>query len=93
MSLINSRGVYYFGLDDKDKRLIMELETSVESYLKLNANRMIIGILPGFDQFMNLVVDNTVEVNGNEKMDIGMVVIRGNNVVIVEALEPVNRTQ
>ncbi|KAF7828925.1 GATA transcription factor 5-like [Senna tora] len=61
--------------------------------VKLNANRMIIGTLRGFDQFMNLVVDNTVEVNGNEKTDIGMVVIRGNSVVTVEALEPVNRTQ
>ncbi|KAL0368131.1 UNVERIFIED_CONTAM: putative small nuclear ribonucleoprotein G [Sesamum calycinum] len=32
------------------------------------------------------VVDNTVEVNGNEKTDIGMVVIRGNSVVTIEAL-------
>ncbi|RYR32628.1 hypothetical protein Ahy_A10g047164 [Arachis hypogaea] len=56
--------------------------------IKLNANRMIVGTLRGFDQFMNLVVDNTVEVNGNEKNEIGMVVIRGNSVVTVEALEP-----
>lgn len=42
--------------------------------VKLNANRMVVGTLRGFDQFMNLVVDNTVEVNGNEKNDIGMVV-------------------
>ena len=42
--------------------------------VKLNANRVVIGTLRGFDQFMNLVVDNTVEVNGNEKNDIGMVV-------------------
>ena len=35
---------------------------------------MVVGTLRGFDQFMNLVVDNTVEVNGNEKNDIGMVV-------------------
>ncbi|KAB1214406.1 putative small nuclear ribonucleoprotein G [Morella rubra] len=60
--------------------------------VKLNANRMVVGTLRGFDQFMNLVVDNTVEVNGNEKNDIGMVVLRGNSVVTVEALEPVNRT-
>ena len=40
----------------------------------MNANRMVVGTLRGFDQFMNLVVDNTVEVNGNEKTDIGMVV-------------------
>lgn len=42
--------------------------------VKLNANRVVIGTLRGFDQFMNLVVDNTVEVNGDEKTDIGMVV-------------------
>ncbi|KAG0500921.1 hypothetical protein HPP92_000993 [Vanilla planifolia] len=60
--------------------------------IKLNANRVIIGTLRGFDQFMNLVIDNTVEVNGDEKNDIGMVVIRGNSVVMIEALEPVNRS-
>jgi small nuclear ribonucleoprotein (snRNP)-like protein len=35
---------------------------------------MIVGTLCGFDQFMNLVVDNLAELNGNEKNDIGMVV-------------------
>ncbi|KAD4385037.1 hypothetical protein R6Q59_026646 [Mikania micrantha] len=61
--------------------------------IKLNANRTVVGTLRGFDQFMNLVIDNTVEVNGDEKIDIGMVVIRGNSVVTVEALEPVPRGQ
>ncbi|CAA7033156.1 unnamed protein product [Microthlaspi erraticum] len=60
--------------------------------IKLNANRMVEGTLRGFDQFMNLVVDNTVEVSGNDKTDIGMVVIRGNSIVTVEALEPVGRS-
>ena len=38
----------------------------------LNANRQVTGVLRGFDQFMNLVLDATVD----EKMktDIGMVV-------------------
>lgn len=42
--------------------------------VKLNVNRVVIGTLRGFDQFVNLVMDNTVEVNGNGKNDIGMVV-------------------
>ncbi|KAL4182655.1 hypothetical protein AMTRI_Chr11g94280 [Amborella trichopoda] len=62
-------------------------------HIKLNANRVVVGTLRGFDQFMNLVIDNTVEVNGNERNDIGMVVIRGNSVVMIEALEPVSKTQ
>ncbi|XP_043708362.1 probable small nuclear ribonucleoprotein G [Telopea speciosissima] len=61
--------------------------------IKLNANRIVVGTLRGFDQFMNLVIDNTVDVNGNEKNDIGMVVIRGNSVVMIETLEPINRNQ
>ncbi|XP_059309588.1 probable small nuclear ribonucleoprotein G [Lycium ferocissimum] len=61
--------------------------------IKLNANCLVVGTLRGFDQFMNLVIDNTVEVNGNEKNEIGMVVIRGNSVMTIEALEPVARPQ
>ncbi|XP_059076141.1 probable small nuclear ribonucleoprotein G [Cryptomeria japonica] len=40
---------------------------------------------------MNLVLDGTVEINGNERNEIGMVVIRGNSIVMIEASEPVNR--
>ncbi|RZC84080.1 hypothetical protein C5167_046863 [Papaver somniferum] len=61
--------------------------------IKLNANRVVVGTLRGFDQFMNLVVDNTVEMNGSDKNDIGMVVVRGNSVVMIEALEPVSKAQ
>jgi len=46
------------------------------------------GTLRGFDQFMNLVLDETVElVNATDRNEIGMVVLRGNSIVTVEALE------
>ncbi|XP_073984236.1 small nuclear ribonucleoprotein G [Rhodnius prolixus] len=56
--------------------------------IKLNGGRNVIGILRGFDPFMNMVVDESLE----EKKDgtrhpIGMVVIRGNSVIMVEAQE------
>ena len=58
--------------------------------LKLNGNRQVTGILRGFDPFMNLVMDDTVEVvNTNTRNQIGMVVIRGNSVLLMEALERV----
>lgn len=43
--------------------------------LKLNGGRHVIGILRGFDPFMNLVVDDTIEEckDGSKNM-IGMVV-------------------
>eukprot|EP00195_Chlamydomonas_chlamydogama_P011417 CAMPEP_0202901988 /NCGR_PEP_ID=MMETSP1392-20130828/15699_1 /ASSEMBLY_ACC=CAM_ASM_000868 /TAXON_ID=225041 /ORGANISM="Chlamydomonas chlamydogama, Strain SAG 11-48b" /LENGTH=75 /DNA_ID=CAMNT_0049588661 /DNA_START=141 /DNA_END=368 /DNA_ORIENTATION=+ len=56
--------------------------------ITLNANRQVSGVLRGFDQFMNLVLDGTVD----EKMktDIGMVVVRGNSIITIEALEPIS---
>ncbi|KAG1660569.1 hypothetical protein FOA52_005105 [Chlamydomonas sp. UWO 241] len=55
--------------------------------ITLNGNRQVTGVLRGFDQFMNIVLDGTVD----EKMksDIGMVVVRGNSIVTIEALEPI----
>merc|ERR1712110_110092 len=56
--------------------------------LKLNGGRQVEGTLRGFDPFMNLVVDATTEVKKTgEKNNIGMVVVRGNSVVMLEAME------
>mmetsp|Transcript_16253 Transcript_16253/g.17715 ORF Transcript_16253/g.17715 Transcript_16253/m.17715 type:complete len:86 (+) Transcript_16253:1-258(+) len=58
--------------------------------LKLNGNRHVVGVLRGYDQFMNLVLDNAVElVSRTEKRDIGMAVIRGNSVLMWECLDRV----
>ncbi len=43
--------------------------------MKLNGGRNIVGILRGFDPFMNLVIDDTVEeTKDGSKNSIGMVV-------------------
>lgn len=43
--------------------------------LKLNGNRKVTGVLRGFDQFMNVTLDETVEeVSATESNRIGMVV-------------------
>jgi small nuclear ribonucleoprotein G len=60
--------------------------------LKLNGNRHVAGILRGYDQFMNIVLDNSVEiVSPTEKVDIGMVVIRGNSIQMWECLDKVKQ--
>eukprot|EP00951_Prasinocladus_malaysianus_P008623 scaffold62694_cov28-Prasinocladus_malaysianus.AAC.1 len=55
--------------------------------LTLNANRHVTGVMRGFDQFMNIVLDNAID--ERMKADIGMVVIRGNSIVTIEALEKI----
>ena len=60
--------------------------------MRLNGQRVVQGVLRGFDPFMNLVIDEAVEIvkkgdKDKEKVPIGMVVIRGNAVVLLEALD------
>jgi small nuclear ribonucleoprotein G len=55
--------------------------------LKLNAGRVVTGVLRGFDPYMNIVLDDSVEEKKDKKNKIGMVVIRGNSIVMIEALE------
>jgi len=56
--------------------------------LKLNGGRHVTGILRGFDTFMNMVIDESIEdCKDGTKNNIGMVVIRGNSVIMLEALD------
>ncbi|KAJ0392833.1 hypothetical protein P43SY_008261 [Pythium insidiosum] len=59
--------------------------------LKLNGNRKVSGVLRGFDQFMNVTLDEAVEeVSTTESNKLGMVqVIRGNSIVQFECLEKI----
>ncbi|KAJ5593198.1 hypothetical protein N7537_010102 [Penicillium hordei] len=57
-------------------------------FCQLNGNRKVNGILRGYDVFMNIVLDEACEEKqGGEKVALGMTVIRGNSVVMLEALE------
>ncbi|KAF9136687.1 hypothetical protein KI688_007069 [Linnemannia hyalina] len=57
-------------------------------FIQLNGDRKVTGVLRGFDPFMNLVLDEAVEeTNPEKKNPIGMVVLRGNSVVVLEALD------
>lgn len=55
--------------------------------VKMNANRHVTGILRGFDQFMNIVLDGAIDEKG--KVEIGMVMIRGNSIITLESLEAI----
>ena len=60
-----------------DKRLL----------LQLNCNRKVTGVLRGYDPFMNLVLDEAVEERSpTERVPIGLTMIRGNSVVMIETL-------
>lgn len=54
----------------------------------LNGNRTVEGTLRGYDQFMNIVLNDCVEVKKDgERRPIGMSVIRGNSILTMETLQ------
>ena len=56
--------------------------------LVLNGQRKVSGVMRGFDQFMNVVLEESQELSAEgDQTPIGMVVIRGNSIVTIEGLE------
>merc|ERR1712127_742710 len=55
-------------------------------HLRINGGREVEGTLCGFDPFMNLVLDDSIEFTKQKTQNkIGMVVVRGSSVVMLEA--------
>uniref|UniRef100_A0A8C0LHZ6 Sm domain-containing protein n=1 Tax=Canis lupus dingo TaxID=286419 RepID=A0A8C0LHZ6_CANLU len=68
--------------------LILFTLLSPKLSLKLNGGRHVQGILQGFDPFMNLVIDEFVEMaTSGQQNNIGMAVILGNSIIMLEDLE------
>lgn len=57
--------------------------------IQLNGNRKITGVIRGFDAFMNVVVDDAVEEKPSVRVPMGLSMIRGNSIVMIEAMERV----
>jgi small nuclear ribonucleoprotein len=51
--------------------------------LLLKDGRVLEGKLTGFDEYMNMVLEETVERTAEEERRLGTVVLRGNNVVSI----------
>ena len=52
--------------------------------IKLKGGKTITGLLQGFDQHMNLLLDNSEEIpSEGESKSLGSIVVRGDNVVMI----------
>ena len=55
--------------------------------IHMNANRKVVGVLKGYDPFMNVVLDEAFTMSGKEKEQLGTLVIRGNSIKFWENLD------
>ncbi|AJV25002.1 ALS_1a_G0017260.mRNA.1.CDS.1 [Saccharomyces cerevisiae] len=61
--------------------------------LNINGSRKVAGILRGYDIFLNVVLDDAMEINGEDPANnhpLGLqTVIRGNSIISLEALDAI----
>ena len=62
---------------------VLENSMNKKISLLLKDSRVLEGKLIGFDDYMNMVLENTEETFNDEVRRIGTIIIRGNNVVSI----------
>jgi len=62
---------------------ILEKSVNKKVSLLLKDNRVLQGTLIGYDDYMNMVLEDTEETNGDQVKRLGTVILRGNNVVSI----------
>lgn len=65
---------------------LLEVSKNREISLLLKDGRVIQGKLLGYDQYMNLVVDEAREEKNGEERRLGKLVLRGSNVVSISII-------
>lgn len=57
--------------------------------MTLNGSRKVVGTLRGYDAFLNVVMEETIDETIENSPSIGTIVLRGNSIVQFESLERV----
>jgi U6 snRNA-associated Sm-like protein LSm8 len=74
------------------------MSTSLESYVNqtvsivTNDGRIIVGMLKGFDQTVNVILENSHErvyssASGVEQVSLGLYIIRGDNIAVIGEID------
>jgi small nuclear ribonucleoprotein E len=70
----------------------LQQHTPVQIWLYEQVNSRLEGTIRGFDEFMNVVLDDTVEVDlkDNTKRSLGRILLKGDNITLVSAMPQSN---
>ncbi len=65
---------------------LLEKSMNKKISLMLKDNRILEGKLTGYDEYMNMVIEETEERTAEASRRLGVVILRGNNVVSISPL-------
>ncbi|KAK9381383.1 uncharacterized protein V2V93DRAFT_369049 [Kockiozyma suomiensis] len=68
---------------------LLQQRSTVQIWLYEQTETRVEGTIRGFDEFMNLVVDNATEVNEktNLRRALGRILLKGDNITLISSLE------
>lgn len=69
---------------------LLQSRARVVIWLKDIVNERFEGIIVGFDEFMNIVLEDTIEMNNrtNFKRKVGTILLKGENVTLIQSANP-----
>ena len=65
---------------------VLEKSLNQKVSLLLKDGRLVDGKLAGYDEYMNMVLDDVEETKDENKRRVGKIILRGNNVVSISLL-------
>jgi len=80
--------------DRRKTRLDLSKYIDKRVIIKLNGNRQVAGVLRGYDDFMNITLDDLTIIKDNKPAseNLGSSVIRGQAILMMESLDRVEAT-
>ncbi|KAK9367255.1 hypothetical protein V1509DRAFT_627453 [Lipomyces kononenkoae] len=68
---------------------LLQQQSLVQIWLYEQVETRLEGKIRGFDEFMNLVVDDAIEVNekSNSRRSLGRILLKGDNITLISSLE------
>lgn len=65
---------------------LLQTNSTVSVWLVEKKNERITGVLKGFDEFMNIVLENAVQIVEDEKRDIGTIMLKGDTISLISQI-------
>lgn len=65
---------------------LLQANSKVSVWLFDKKNERITGTLKGFDEFMNVVLEDAVQISDDEKRDIGTIMLKGDTISLISQI-------
>jgi small nuclear ribonucleoprotein E len=77
------------------RSLSLQKKTRVRLWLYEDARLQIEGVIIGFDEYMNMVLDEAVEIDSkkNVRSEVGRILLKGDSITMIQEAQPVRPVQ